>query len=43
MKIFKRGRQTAGEGPELNVTTQEVDWNPKLDPKIFQKPAAPPQ
>jgi len=39
IKTFRRGRQTAGDAaPELTVTTQDVSWNPKLDPRIFRKP-----
>ncbi len=41
IKTWRRGRQTSGSdtAPELTVTAQEIDWNPKLDPTLFQKPA----
>ncbi len=41
IKTWRRGRQTSSgdTAPELTVTAQQIDWNPKLDPKLFQKPA----
>ncbi len=42
LKVMQRGRQSTGpNAPELSVTAQDVSWNPTLDPKVFQKPAAP--
>ena len=40
IKTWKRGRD---DEADLTVTVQEVQWNPKLDPKVFQKPATPAQ
>lgn len=41
VRTWRRGRQTSGgdAAPELTVTAQDISWNPKLDPKIFRKPA----
>ncbi len=39
LKAMQRGRQTSGpNAPDLTVTAQDISWNPKLDPKLFQKP-----
>ncbi len=35
IRTWKRGRDPEAD---LTVTVQEVHWNPKLDPKIFDKP-----
>jgi len=40
LKVMQRGRQTSGsDAPDLTVTTQDITWNPSVDPKLFHKPA----